>query len=50
MGEESKVRVKTMPPHRHVIADLIRNPEGRRVTRVKQAKPTTIIPLSLLMG
>ena len=30
-GEESKVRVKTMQhQHRHVIADLIRNPEGKR--------------------
>ena len=29
MGEESKVRVKTTHHHRHVIADLIRNPEGR---------------------
>ena len=28
MGEESKVRVKTMLIHRHVIAGLIRNPEG----------------------
>ena len=27
MGEESKVRVETMPQHRPVIADLIRNPE-----------------------
>ena len=28
-GEESKARVKTMHQHHHVIADLIRNPEGQ---------------------
>ena len=33
MGEESKVRVKTMHQHRHVIADLVRNPEGRVAAR-----------------
>ena len=32
MGEESKVRVKKMPQHRPVIADLVRNPEGQGVT------------------
>ena len=37
-----------MHQHRHVIADLIRNPEGQgRVTRAKQAKPTFRFPLSL---
>ena len=33
MGEGSKVRVKTMPQHCPVVADLIRNPEGRRADR-----------------
>ena len=38
MGEESKVRVKTMHQHRHVIADSIRNPEvnGRAHNKTKQ--------------
>ena len=38
MGEESKVRVKTMPQRRPVIADLIRNPEvrGRADNKTKQ--------------
>ena len=48
MGEESKpvpvpdmgAGVKTMHQHRHVIADLIRNPEGRQ--GIQQASPTTV--------
>ena len=40
MGEESKVRVKTMPQHRHVIADLIRNPEGQGTRHSMHPSPS----------
>ena len=41
MGEELKARVKTMHQHRHVIADLIRNPEGQGVLgNNKTTQPT----------
>ena len=46
MGEESKVRVKTMHQHRHVIADLIRNPEVKGGV-YNNATPTDKFPLSL---